>query len=156
VDEQTPAGTKLAWDQAERRLEAQFRQADSLDTKAGTLVGLHALAAGILAANASRLHGLNRWVGFGVIVGLILGGYFAVRAYLVQAYDRRPSPQALWMFAEWEEARILRQFLSTRFESLEQNSTKLEAKARSVTWSLRTLALVALGVAIAMAVEFLT
>src|SRR5205823_2239659 len=156
VDEQALPGTRLAWDQAEKRLEAQFRQADSLDSKAGTLVGLHALAAGILAANTTRLHGVNGWVAFGIIVGLVLGGTFAVRAYLVQAYDRRPAPQAIWEFAEWDDDRILQQFLSSRFRSLEGNVERLEAKARNVRWSIWSLAMVALGVAVATAVELVT
>ena len=106
--------------------------------------------------NTSRLHGINGWVGFGVIVGLVLGGAFAVRAYLVQAYDRRPAPQAIWEFAEWDETRILQQFLSSRFRSLEGNVERLEAKARNVRWSIWSLAMVALGVAVATAVEFVT
>lgn len=150
-----PLGTDFAWEQAEKRLEAQVRQADALDTKAGTLVGIHVVAAGIVATAAGRLHGANRWVGVGVVAGLVIGGWFAFKAFLVQAYNRQPSPQALWNYGEHDEAQIRFRFLSTRFRSLEENRIKLDEKAGSVVWSLRVLAVVGLAVAVTTIVELI-
>lgn len=63
-DEPTPEAIDFIWSQAEARLEAQLRQADALDTKAGVLLGVIALGAGLAGTLTPRLAGSDRWVAF--------------------------------------------------------------------------------------------
>jgi hypothetical protein len=134
-------------------LEAQLRQADALDTKAGVLVGLHALAAGLFGSMAGRLSGASRWVAIGAILGLVVSGLLAFGAYRSERYTRSPAPEAMWRFAEWSPEQIRHRFLSTRFQALDWNRSKLERKARMISWSLSGLAVIALAVAAAAVVD---
>jgi hypothetical protein len=109
------------WDQAERRLEAQMRQADALDTKAGALVGLHALAAGLVASVAGNLPRASRWVAIGAILGLLASGLLAFGAFRIEAYERDPAPERMWRFGRWPPTDIQYRFLSTRFRALDRN-----------------------------------
>ena len=105
-EEHVPGGVGLVWDQAEKRLDAQIRQAEALDTKAGILVGLHALAAGLIVTVAPRFEGRARWIVVAVIVGLILSGMLAFKSFRTERYDRSPAPEELWTFAHWNEQQI--------------------------------------------------
>ncbi len=142
-----PDGVPFIWAQAEKRLEAQIRQADALDTKASVLVGLHAIAAGVVASTGSRLSPMSRWVAVVVVVGLAITGVLAFAAFRTQAYDRSPSVSNLWRFGEFEETEIQYRFLSVRLDALSRNSEKLEAKARLLSRSLLGVAVLALIVA---------
>jgi hypothetical protein len=150
--EEIPPGVRFVWNQAERRLEAQMRQADALDTKAGVLVGLHALTAGLVASVSGSLSVTSRWIAVMAIVGLILSGAMAFMAYRTEAYDRNPSAEDLWRFSEWDGVEIQYRFLSTRLRALRVNSERLRAKARWVSWSLGGLAVVASVVGISAVV----
>ncbi|MFL5796568.1 MAG: hypothetical protein ACJ77A_01380 [Actinomycetota bacterium] len=143
VDEGVPEGTEFVWLQAEQRLEAQIKQADALDLKAGTLVGLHALGAGLAATVVGRLSAAGRWVAVFVIAGLLVGGLLALAAYAVQAYERGPGPRDLWQFGAWPAQQIEYRFLSLRFDALDANRQALSSKARRITWSVRILAVLA-------------
>jgi hypothetical protein len=125
-----PEGTTFVWEQAEKRLEAQLNQADSLDTKAGALVGLHALAAGLVGTVAGHLSGTSRWIASGAIIGLAASGLVAFGAFRSE-------------------------FLTTRFDSLDRNRAKLSRKARLISVSLAGFAMVALAVAIAALIDLL-
>ena len=142
-----PPGVRFVWEQAERRLEAQMRQADSLDTKAGALVGLHALAAGLVASVGTRLSGTARWIAVGIICALVTSGFLAFMAYRVEDYDRNPSPEDLWRFGSWQEEEIEYRLLQARFLALRSNARRLRRKARLVSSSLLGLAVLALAVA---------
>ncbi|HEY3211386.1 MAG TPA: hypothetical protein VGL18_16655 [Actinomycetota bacterium] len=148
-----PPGTPFVWDLAERRLEAQMRQVDALDTKAGALVGLHALAAGLVASVASRLSGTSKWVAVGSILGLLVGGVLAFGAFRTEEYDRSPGPEQMWRFGESDPADIKYRFLSTRFRALERNRVRLMRKARLFSWSLASFSVVALAVAAAAMID---
>jgi hypothetical protein len=150
-----PEGIDLVWGEAERRLEAQLRQADALDTKAGVLVGIHALAAGLLASVASRIVGEARRAAAVTILGLLISGWFSLRAFRAQAYDRGPRPEAMWRFAAWPVDEIQLRFLSARFNAISENREKLRAKARSLTASLVILGVLAFGVGVASIVGLL-
>jgi hypothetical protein len=106
VGTEVPPGTRFVWEQAESRLDAQMRHADALDTKAGVLVGLHALAAGLIATTAGHFHGSARSVLAAVIVGLVFSGGLAMAAFGTRRYDRRPAPVEMWRFGEWQEDEI--------------------------------------------------
>lgn len=138
-----PQGVEFVWEQAEKRLEAQLRQADALDTKAGVLVGIHALAAGLVASVAGRLQGTGRLLGIVIVLGLLLSGWLAVLVYRAQQYDRRPSPEELWRFGAWTEEAIRFRFLSTRFEAIESNRRKLKRKAVLLTVSVVLVGVIA-------------
>jgi hypothetical protein len=148
-----PPGTDFVWEQAERRIDAQLRQADALDSKAGILVGIHALAAGLVASMSGGLGDAARWVAIVVLFLLLASGWLAVGAFRAQEYRRSPSPEAIWRFAGWGEREMRLRLLSTRFEGIEWNRRKLQWKARRITWSINLLAVVALMVAIATIVE---
>jgi len=143
VDEGVPEGTEFVWLQAEQRLDAQIKQADSLDLKAGTLVGIHALGAGLAATIVGRLSTPGRWVAAFVIAGLLVGGLLAIAAYAVQAYERGPAPRDLWQFGAWPAQQIEYRFLSLRFDALDADGQVLRSKARRITWSVRILAVLA-------------
>ena len=115
ASQEVPAGVRFVWGQAERRLEAQLRQADALDTKAGALVGLHAVAAGLSATILGRLSDLGRWVAVAAILGLVVSGWFAFRAFRSEAYDRRPAPEEMWRFGELADDEIRYRLLASRF-----------------------------------------
>jgi len=121
-----PAGVPFVWDQAEKRLEAQIRQADALDTEAGGLVGLHALAAGLVATFARTASGAGRWVAIAVIVGLVGSGCVAFLGFRVEVYARDPSPEDLWRSGMWEPELIQYRLLSLRFRSIRANGVRLE------------------------------
>jgi hypothetical protein len=144
VDDGVPEGTDLVWLQADQRLEAQIKQADALDLKAGTLVGLHALGAGLAATVVSGLSLPGRWIAAVVILGLLVGGLLALSPYTVQAYERAPDPQDLWRFSGWPGQQIKYRFLSVRFDALEANQQALNKKSGQITWSVRVLAMLAL------------
>lgn len=137
------------WEQAERRLEAQVRQADALDTKAGVLLGVHALAVGLLGSVVGRLDGAGSWFGIGLIGGLMVSGALAFLGFHSQTYNRSPSPDEMWRFAEWPEEDIMHRLLSTRFAALAENGRKLAAKASLLALSLDLLLVIALVVAAA-------
>jgi hypothetical protein len=143
IEEGVPEGTEFVWLQAEHRLEAQIKQADALDLKAGTLVGLHALGAGLAATVVGRLSAPGRWVAAFVIAGLLVGGLLALAAYAVQAYERGPAPRDLWRFGAWPAEQIEYRFLSLRFDALDANGKVLRSKARRIAWSVRILAVLA-------------
>src|SRR6266540_7181073 len=148
-----PQGAPFVWDQAERRLASRMRQADALDTKAGALAALHAVAAGVVASLAGRLPGSSRWVAVGAILGLIVSGVLAFGAFRTEAYARSPAPEEMWRFGGWSADEIQLRFLSTRFRALDWNRDKLQRKARLISSSLAGFAIVALGVAIAAVVD---
>jgi len=152
-NEAFPKGTSFVWDQAERRLDAQMQQADALDTKAGALAALHAVAAGVIASLAGRLSGASRWVAVGAILGLIVSGVLAFGAFRTEAYARSPAPEEMWRFGIWRPDEIQLRFLSTRFRALDRNRAKLQRKARLISSSLAGFAMVALAVAIAAVVD---
>jgi hypothetical protein len=131
------------WEQAERRLEAQIRQADALDTKAGVLVGLHALAAGLIATTAAHFHGAARWILVAAIGGLGVSGGLALAAFGRQGYDRRPSPEEMWTFGDWTDDEIRYRLMSTRFEALAHNRRMLDRTAKRLILSLVFLGVVA-------------
>jgi hypothetical protein len=91
-----PDGVSFIWNQAERRLEAQIRQADALDTKASVIIGLHALAGGVVGSVATRLSGTAAWIGFASLIGLTVTGVLAFVAFRTQDYDLGPAPSDLW------------------------------------------------------------
>lgn len=126
-----------------------MRQADALDTKAGALVGLHALAAGLIASVAGKLSGSSAWVATGSILGLVFSGALAFGAFRIEEYDRSPGPEQMWRFGELDPTGIQYRFLSTRFRSLERNRIRLRRKARLLSWSLVGFAVIALAVATA-------
>lgn len=130
-----------------------MRQADALDTKAGALVGLHALAAGLVASVAGHLSRASRWVAFGAILGLLMSGLLAFSAFRTESYARGPAPEAMWRFGAWHPAEIQYRFLSTRFRSLEQNRARLARKVLLITLSLAGFGLVALVVAVAAVID---
>jgi hypothetical protein len=130
-----------------------MRQADALDAKAGAMVGLHAVAAGILASILGKLNGGTKWVVLAAIVGLLLSGWFALRAYRAESYDRSPSPDELWRFGDWTEDEVMLRFLSTRFAALEHNRARLDVKARSFARSLSMLGLIALVLSVTAVVD---
>ena len=148
-----PKAVDFIWSQAERRLEAQLRQADALDTKAGVLLGVHALAAGLVGSISADLAGTAKWVGISAIVGLLISGLFAFRAFRAQDYDRSPSPEALWPFSVWTDQEVRLRFVSTRIRAIRDNNAALLSKARNVSRSLITLGMIALGVAVATIVS---
>jgi hypothetical protein len=89
---QIPPGTDFVWEEAERRVDAQLRQADALDSKAGILVGIHALAAGLVASVSGGLGDAARWIATAALVLLLASGWLAVGAFRAQEYRRSPSP----------------------------------------------------------------
>jgi hypothetical protein len=146
----------FVWEQAERRLDSQMREAEALDTKAGALVGLHALSAGLVASVSGRLEHGWRAVVVMVMVGLLVSGGLAFAAYRAEAYDRDPSPEDLWRFAEWGDDVIRYRHLAVRLRALRANQRRLAAKARRVSWSLAGLGMVALVVTASAVVGLLT
>ena len=150
-----PPGTGFVWEQADVRIDAQLRQADALDSKAGILVGIHALAAGLVASVSGGLGDTARWIATVVLVLLLASGWLALGAFRAQEYRRSPSPEALWQFAGWDEREIRLRVLSQRFEGIEWNRRKLQWKARRITWSINLLAVVALIVGIATIAELM-
>jgi hypothetical protein len=148
MDGRIPDAVGFVWEQADKRLEAQMRQADALDTKAGALVGLHALAVGLVASFAPRSDGPGRWIAASAIAGLLLSGLFAFLAYRAESYDRRPSPRGLWTFGNLHPDAIKYEFLTTRFRSLETNHRLLERKARRIAVSLAAITVIAFCVGV--------
>lgn len=145
----TPEAIDFIWSQTELRLDAQLRQADSLDTKAGVLLGVIAIGAGLAGSLAPRFEGPSRWVAFVAILGLLVGGALAGWAFRAQSYDQRPFPDALWRYVTWNEHQIRARMLSTRFQALDDNGRKLSRKAKLTSASLIVVGLVALEVTIA-------
>jgi hypothetical protein len=148
-----PPSIRFVWEQAEHRPDAQMKQADSLDTKAGAMVGFHALAVGILAAALASIQGNARWLVVATILGLIVSGSFAFFAFRTESYDRSPAPEELWQFADWTEEEIIIRFPSTRFRALEKNRDRLEVKARYFARSLSTLGAIVLSLSISAVVD---
>jgi hypothetical protein len=144
-----PAGTTFVWEQAERRLEAQIRQAEGLDTKAGALVALHALAAGLIATTAGHFHGGAKWVLVGIVAELLVSGGLGLLAFGIERYRRQPSPETMWRFADWTSDQIQQRFLSSRFRALEVNRLRLRRKSRLLEASLVLVTVVALEAAAA-------
>lgn len=156
MDGGVPASVSFVWEQAEKRLEAQLRQADALDTKAGALVGLHALAAGLVASFAPRSHGPGRWIAASAVGTLLISGLFAFLAYRAESYDRRPSPRGLWTYGSYDPDAVKYEFLTTRFQSLETNQRLLERKARRLAVSLAGFMVIASCVGVAAIVGLVT
>jgi hypothetical protein len=153
--EPVPPGVDLVWAEAEKRLEAQTRQADALDTKAGVLIGVHALAAGLIGTLAGRLQGVGRWVGTAVVAVLLVSLWLSLLAFRAQDYSRSPSPEVMWRFAEWDPRSVRYRLVSTRFEAIAENRQKLRRKARLVSASLGILGVIASTVGAASIVGML-
>jgi hypothetical protein len=150
-----PPGTEFVWEQAERRVDAQLRQADALDAKAGILVGVHALAAGLIASVSGGLGEVARWIASVALLFLMTSGWLALGAFRAQEYRRSPSPETLWRFASWDEDEMRLRMLSTRFEAIGWNSRKLQWKARRITWSINLLTVIAFTLGIATIVDLM-
>jgi hypothetical protein len=147
-----PDGVPFIWDQAERRVEAQIRQADALDTKASVIIGLHALAGGVVGSVATRLSGAAAWIGFASLIGLTITGALAFVAFRTQDYDLGPAPTDLWRFGDWGETEIKYRFLGDRFNAIETNRQKLNRKARRLSRSIVGFGMLSVFVALSAAV----
>jgi hypothetical protein len=137
-----PPGTSFAWEEAQRRLDLQRETAESLDSKATTLLGFHAVAFGLLANSVTKIQGWGRPVAILVVVGLGMSLFFAIRCFWVRDYDRSPSPELVWQFALKEEMWVQHRLLTTRWEALQANEHILSEKADHLRSSIGVLGVV--------------
>lgn len=143
MERELAESVRFIWDQAADRLEAQLRQADALDTKAGVLIGLHALGAGILGSALDHFALSPAFATLELVLFLISGG-IALLAFRSQTYDRSPRPEELWPSSMLGSDELRLRFLTTRFRAIERNRERLRRKARALTLSVYFLFLIAL------------
>jgi hypothetical protein len=148
-----PPGSEFAWEEAERKLQVQLQHAESLDSKATTLLGFVAIAFGLLGTSLDELRGWGRAVGIVSVLGLGLSAFLLLGAFWVRRYDRSPDPEVIWRFAERDKQWIQHRLLTTRWDALRLNDGVLGRKAAWLKWGMRTLAIVGVAVIVAAIIK---
>lgn len=150
-EREVPPGTGFAWEEAQRKLDLQIDHAESLDSKATTLLGFIAVALGVVATSLEKFRSWGRPVAAGAVLGLGISAFLVLRAFWVRRYDRSPSPEEVWDYALRDRSWIQHRLLTTRWAALNANSGILDRKARDLRWAMVTLGGVA-GIALVAAI----
>lgn len=153
-------GLPLSVELAREALNQQISQADSLDTKAGFILGSSSILIAVLTAWRKPV--LHVWwlsaLAY-VCVGLAIGGYGwilwqAARGYALAEYSAMVDPKPLAdnvIFQDEKTARYLT--LLALKEAIERNDATLAMKVRYIQLAFRGLAVEALFIAAVLVLE---
>lgn len=153
--EEIPPGAEFAWDEADRKLKVQLDHADSLDSKATTLLGFLAVAFGVGATSITKVRGWGIPIAVLAIIGLAVSFVFALMAFWVRRFDRSPDPEVVWRYARRDRAWIQHRLLSTRWAALNANDKTIGVKASNLRLSMMALGVVGALVVVSAIIRLL-
>jgi len=161
IRDDQPASLDTVFAEVKERIAVQFDQAESLDRKAGTLLGFSSLV--VTVAAGLRFAAFNESaVSTAFFVALFVLGlafyaisvFFAFRAYAVVSYRRDPEPRPLRDLYLFEEENYTKQrIISNVIDSFGHNAKILAEKAYAVRMASRFLFFETLVLATALAFE---
>jgi len=143
ADDDLPS-LEVVGDEVRGALEAQERRAESLDTKAGLLLGIAGLLAGVTFRSGVS-------VGPAVVAALCLDGVVAVLsllAFRIRSYPViKPARLRDYIVDAADDTRL--SVLDTRVTMFEETENELSSKARLVEWAVGGLLLAVVATAVA-------
>ena len=134
-----PKGAQFAYDTAIRSLDDQLRRIESLDSKAGILIGAGGVLAGLLAGGRSLLLETSKYLALATTSLLIISLVFALFAFFNRKYSSGLSPAAVTKLAWMGDEAIRWRFHGNLLRSLSENDRRLRRKARFISASLSCL-----------------
>jgi hypothetical protein len=125
------------------KLDAQERQIDALDTKAGVFIGLDTVVLTIMAG-ATEAHGILLWIRLLVYVALFASVVCLVRGLSVRVWKFPPNPRKFLDSCRFQPAQESKALLAESIaDAYAANATQLVHKTR---WMQAGLALVVVAV----------
>lgn len=129
----------IALDLAREQLGSQLQHADSIDTKAGLILGSASLLTGILSVwqvPHILAHNVLLAKGLALLVFLVYAAvvFTAGKAYALQPYNRPPHPKRLNAYLAQPEQQTKGTVLSSIIQAYLANEKTLE---RKVCWTTR-------------------
>lgn len=138
-DRTTPRAAGFAFDTAIRSIDDQLRRIESLDSKAGILLGAGGILTGLLFTKGSILDDAPTFVGVPIAVALTISISLALGAFWNRKYRSGVSPQAVTRLAGADPQWVKWRLQGNLLESWRWNDARLTLKARLITWSLISL-----------------
>lgn len=148
IPARAPKGAQFAYDTAIRSLDDQLRRIESLDSKAGILIGAGGVLAGLLAGGRSLLLESSEPLALATAVLLILSLVSALVAFFNRSYSSGLSAEAVTEMAWMEDSHIRWRFHGNLLRSLAENGYRLQRKARLISISLSCLILATLTIGV--------
>jgi hypothetical protein len=134
-----PEGASFAYSVAVGALDDQLRRIEALDTKAGILMAVDGVIAGLLFGRASLLIDAPRLIGVLAIVFVVASLLQALIAFANRRYDLAPQPEAAIRLMAAPGDWLKWRFLGNLQGAISENGTKLTRKARLLTGALVSL-----------------
>ncbi|PIR58224.1 MAG: hypothetical protein COU70_02055 [Parcubacteria group bacterium CG10_big_fil_rev_8_21_14_0_10_35_15] len=140
-DQTTTNSDRLIFDEVKERLRDQFESIDSIDTKAGIVLGFDgAILAALL--NSEWFRGLPIYFLVPILLLICLVTGIALKAFLIKGYRKDPEPSQLIKGYQGKmEKETLGQLIRNFEESFNDNSEPIEEKKKYLNWSFKLLAL---------------
>lgn len=144
---------------ATSRLDEQRRRANTLDTKAGSILSFGSIVLSIFGAALATSGELSRWLALPIIAALVVYVFLAIvsyRAYQIRQYDFRPDVTTLQQHnAEYRED-LLREWVADEcVRSIDHNEPLLIDKAMMIARAVKLMTAETIILTIALALRFL-
>lgn len=136
TSQRAPQGAAFAFETAVRSIDDQLRRIESLDSKAGILLGAGGVLAVLLFSEGSILDDAPTWLGVVIAIASTASILLALAAFTNRKYRSGVSPEAVTRFATRDEDWIKWRLQSNLLESWRWNDGRLSLKAKLVSWSL--------------------
>ncbi len=137
----TTNSDKLIFEEIKERLKDQLDSVDSMDTKAGIVLGFNgAILAALLNSDWFRTLPIY-FLGF-ILLAICVTTGVALKAFLVRAYKKDPDPSKLIEGYQGKKENETRGQLIRNFEKcFNNNKEMIENKKKYINWSFKLLAL---------------
>ncbi|MDI6886542.1 MAG: hypothetical protein QMD22_09450 [archaeon] len=128
-DTYPPETLELIYNEVKDVLNAQFQSIDSLDTKAGIIIGF----VGVIIGISLNLYSHSNSILFCSCMTLFLTSIFlSFSAYKVKSYRRDPEPRKLTeKYLREDDKKVRKQLTDNFIQSFEDNKIKIEKKVKS-------------------------
>lgn len=130
-----PPSATFAFEIATRSLVEQLHRVEALDSKAAALLAADLIVTGLILGGARALTDVPGWIIAVSTIGILLSLLAAIRAFANQRYLVAPEPGVVAVLANASEDWIRWRLMGNMLQSVQTNRSKLEQKARWLTWS---------------------
>jgi preprotein translocase subunit SecG len=134
-----PEGASFAYAVAVAALDEQLRRIEALDTKAGILMAVDGVIAGLLFGRTSLLVTAPRLIGVLAVVFVVASLLLALIAFANRRYDLAPQPDSAIRLMAAPEDWLRWRFLGNLQGAISENGRKLTRKSRLLTSALVSL-----------------
>ena len=133
-DTYPPETLELIYNEVKDALNAQFQSIDSLDTKAGIIIG----SVGVIIGISLNLYSHGNPYLFSSCMTLFLTSiFFSFSAYKIKSYRRDPEPRKIAeKYLREDGKKVKKQLLDNFIVSFEDNKIKIEKKVKYINYSL--------------------